>query len=188
MKISPVASRYAKALFQFAVEHDIADVVVTDLQTVTKQFEDHPQFHQIFTHPRLQTYEKMQIAKETMKPVIQSDYTWNFIALLIDKKRERELKAIYRIFSVLYDEHQQQLPLEITVAYEISDRLREELVEKVAQLTGKSPRPVVVVDEGILGGVILQFEDKIIDGSIKNRLQQLGTQLRSIPVAQMRGE
>jgi len=78
--------------------------------------------------------------------------------------------------------------VEIVTATELTDIQLNKLKNKLAQKTKKEPMIKVTVDPKLLGGMIIKYEDKIIDGSVLKQVQQLTASLKDIPVAKLRGE
>lgn len=180
--------RYARALFEVALENQEVDGVAESLRAISDILKENPQFAEVFFHPRLGLTEKRRIVAEVFQPFIDNQHVLSFVDLLLRKKREKEIPAIYQQFAQLRDEHMGLLPVEITVARPLADAVLEKMLSKLEKITGKKPIPTVRVQPEIIGGVVIRYGDKVWDGSIRTRLQLLERQIKSIPVAEMRGE
>ncbi len=188
MKNSVLTDRYAKALFEIALEGNIVEDVYQDLSSLTKILEENKELKEIFIHPRLSKEEKGGIVDDFYQIAFENEHVKNFLHLLIEKKREKELAGIFDSFKIRYDEFKKQLPVEIVTATELTDIQLNKLKNKLAQKTKKEPMIKVTVDPKLLGGMIIKYEDKIIDGSVLKQVQQLTASLKDIPVAKLRGE
>ena len=188
MDNSQVASRYAKALFTLAVERNAVEAFNDDLQTLVELLANEEQLKTIFFHPRLSREEKNSIVDELFAVVLENEFVVNFVRLAISKKREQDIPAIVKAWELLYDDYKQQLPVEIVVAAELDDDQLQQILADVALRTGRQPVPQIIVDSSILGGVVLKYQDKIIDGSVRKQLQQLAASIKAIPIAGLRGE
>lgn len=188
MNNSKVASRYAKALFTLAVEKNAVEAFNDDLQAIVELLANEEQLKTIFFHPRLSREEKNGIVDEVFAVILENEFVVNFVRLAIAKKRERDIPAIVGAWQLFYDDYKQQLPVEVVVATELDDDQLQQLLADVALRTGRQPIPQVIVDPAIIGGVILRYQDKIIDGSVRNQLQQLAASIKAIPIAGLRGE
>jgi len=97
----------------------------------------------------------------------------NFVALLV---RERKLTHAEKIIAEFVDFSKQKEGIEnikITVAREINNRTLEEIKKNF----GSKVEAKVEVDENILGGIIVETKDKILDGSLKTQLKNLKIKL-----------
>ena len=188
MKNSQVASRYSKAIFELAIEKNQVEEINSDLQAIAKLLKDEPELTTIFFHPRLSKEEKSTLVNEVFKAVVKTEYAINFLNLAIAKKREKDIPAICMAFNNLYDSYKRQLPVEIISAFEIDKKQLKSILTSITKRTGREPLPTVKIDKEILGGIILKYEDKIIDGSVRKQLQQLADSIKAIPVAGLRGE
>ncbi|QOR33781.1 ATP synthase F1 subunit delta [Clostridium sp. 'deep sea'] len=188
MKNSQVASRYSKAIFELAIEKKQVEEINSDLQAVADLLKSEPELAIIFFHPRLSKEEKTGLVNEVFKSVVNTDYVINFLYLTIAKKREKDIPAICMEFNSLYDSYKRQLPVEIISAYDIDKKQLNSILAKITKRTGREPLPTVKIDKEILGGIIIKYEDKIIDGSVRKQLQQLADSIKAIPVAGLRGE
>ena len=188
MKNSQVASRYSKALFSLAIEKSQVEEFNGDLITIADLLRSEPHFATLFFHPRLSKEDKLQIIQEVFQPIIEAEYILNFLNLTIAKKREKDIPSICNAWQVLYDGYKRQLPVEIITAVDIDQDQLQSILTTVALRSGREPLPTVKIDAAILGGIILKYEDKIIDGSVRKQLQQLAEGIKAIPVAGLRGE
>jgi F-type H+-transporting ATPase subunit delta len=188
MKNSVLTDRYAKALFGIALENDVVETIYQDLSSLIQIFENNKKLHEIFIHPRLSKEDKGKIVDDFYQIAFENEYVKNFLHLLIQKKREKELMGIFDSFNVRYDDYNKQLPVEIIAATELSEAQLSRLKNRLAQKTNKEPMIKLTVDSKLLGGMIIKYEDKIIDGSVLKQVQQLTASLKDIPVAKLRGE
>ncbi|MFP4456776.1 MAG: ATP synthase F1 subunit delta [Clostridia bacterium] len=188
MKNSVLTDRYAKALFKIALDSDLVDTFYQDLSSLTEVFNENPKLKEIFTHPRLSKADKDSIIDDFYQVAFENQHIKNFLHLLIQKKREKELEGIFDSFTKLYDDYKKQLPVEVVVANEITDEQIEKLRKKIVDKTKKEPIITISIDPQLLGGMIVKYEDKIIDGSVLKQVQQLTASIKDIPVAKLRGE
>jgi len=188
MKNSVLTDRYAKALFDIALDNDSVDTFYKDLSSLTEIFNKNPKLEKIFTHPRLSKAEKDGIINDFYQVAFVDQHIKNFLHLLIQKKREKELEGIFDSFTILYNRYKKQLPVEVISANELTEQQVEKLRIKLANKTEKEPMMTIIVDPQLLGGMIVKYEDKIIDGSVLKQVQQLTATIKDIPVAKLRGE
>jgi ATP synthase F1 delta subunit len=97
----------------------------------------------------------------------------NFLELLIEKKRMTEIFRIRRQFDQLWKQERKQLDVTVTSAVELDPAVIEEIGAEVERQTGRKVELASRVDGEILGGMVLQVGNMVLDASIRNRLEKL---------------
>lgn len=175
-----IAKRYATALFNAAVKAKIEDQVHEEAKGFRKLFEEQPAFRNFLLSPQVTTKDKKDLIG-TLRGQL-SELFVQFLLLLIDKKRFFFVDDIIEGYGYLYERHKGILEVKAITAVPLDDIMRRKTVDKLERETGKTIRLSPVVDESIIGGMILVIEDKIIDGSIRFRIEKLKRQLDEIRV------
>lgn len=170
-----VAEVYARALFEAAKEHDVLDELRDELGQFTDALGDTRDLMVFFFSPYFSAAEK----KEALgKAVSGADPRFhNFLEALIERHR---MPAIFRIrsrFDQLWEEEHKLLPVEVTTAVKLDDATIREIGDRVGEQTGRQVELSSDVDPAILGGIVLRVGNFILDGSIRNRLEQLRKQV-----------
>lgn len=176
-----VSSRYATALFNSALQQNIIDDVHEQMMTIKKVVETNKRFFNFLVSPQVRTEDKHDILDSTLKGNA-SDLFVRFLHLLVDKKRILLVKEIADEFHELYEDHKGVLMVRVTTAIPLDEAMERQVIDRLRAETGKDVRIDTAVDPGIVGGVILQFKDKIIDGSVRFRLEKLRRELDAIRV------
>ncbi len=167
-----VASRYAKALLNIAKEFDSTKIVLDELENISGLLNTSKDFYLLTQSPVIRPSKKLAIFNEILKDKV-SDLTFKFMELLIKKGREAHIKAIIISYKEQYNELNNLLEVQISTAKELSQLLKEAIVGKVNQLTGKTILPEFKQDAAIIGGVQIKFADFFFDASIKKQLSDL---------------
>jgi len=182
----PVARRYARALFDLACEKDAApqernmvDQIESELLEIRTILKNNIELQKVLYHPQIVTADKKDLLDQLFEGKI-SEITSNFLALLVDRRREKYFSDIVDEYVALANESRGVVEANVTSAIELKDEEKSELNSILAKLTGKKVQTIYDVDPAIVGGVIVRIGDKIIDGSIKTRLNTLGEQLKAI--------
>ena len=182
MTRSLLASRYARALFDLALEHKISDRVEQDLLQGLKTLESE-EFAALLFHPKIQK----QVKKELLERLFKESHNFllDFVCLVVDKGREKALPAIVREYVSLATAHRGEIKALVTSAVPLTSQE----IEGIRAKLGSSARHVVVeetVDESILGGLIIRVGNKIYDGSVAERMKRLRSQLTQAQVGMQR--
>jgi F-type H+-transporting ATPase subunit delta len=103
----------------------------------------------------------------------------NSLLLLVDNGRLEALPDVIAEFDRRYQETKQQIELELTTAVPIADDEAERIRAELAAQSGRQVTLVRVVDPAIIGGLVLRLGDKLVDKSVRGRLDAMRLQLRS---------
>jgi ATP synthase F1 delta subunit len=98
---------------------------------------------------------------------------FNFLELLIEKHRMPAIFRIRKRFDELYKSEKQRIEVTVTSAVELDPSVAEKVGAEVERQTGKEVELTSRVDESIIGGLVLQVGNMVLDASIKNRLEKL---------------
>ena len=171
-----LASRYAKSLLDLAVEQNILEDIYKDTQYLLAVCTQSKDFLNILKSPIIQSEKKKTILAAVVKEHIQP-LTNLFINLLITKGRERDLAEIVESFEILYNELKGISKVKLTTAIAISDSVKNMIIEKVQE--GQKLTRIkleTVVDDKILGGFLIEFNNNLIDASISKELKEIKKQ------------
>lgn len=105
-----------------------------------------------------------------------------FVQLLIDKKRITAFAEIEKAFEALYEADRGIVEVSVITAIPLDMELERKAKATIEKRTGKTAKIVKRVDPGIIGGVIMIAGDRIIDGSIRNHLQEMRHELVGLRV------
>ena len=169
-----LASKYATAIFEIAKDEKNLDSYDKDLSKVRADVFAIPEAVKFFQNPL--------IPQQAKKDLEISATVMNFLMLLVDKKRIGVFNEIYDIFTSLKNKEQGVLIADVTSAFPLTKKQQDQLIRKLASLTGRKPDKVKIrphKDTSILGGLILKIGDKLIDGSAAGRLRALQTAMRN---------
>ncbi|HVJ49219.1 F0F1 ATP synthase subunit delta [Desulfitobacterium sp.] len=166
-----LARRYAKALFEIGVQQDL-NQVETDLQQLTGLIAENAEVAHLLYHPHISLTEKKAIMDKLFSGSM-SDTVRHFFYLLIDKRRENLLPDIQREFMLLADQARNIVEARISSAAPLSKSQEERLHKELDRITGKNVRMVKEVRPELIGGVIVQIGDQVMDGTVAYKLSQI---------------
>lgn len=176
MRASALARRYAGALFAAARAADLIDQVESDLGLLTFTLESTPRLQEALTHPLIPAERKKEIVADLLRDRVQ-DVTLHFLYLLIDKRRAEVLEDVEQEYVRLANEYRNVLPVTVTSAIPITCEEKCALRKKLEGSTGKTIELQLAEDPEIIGGLVIQIGDKVIDGSVRGYLESLRERL-----------
>jgi F-type H+-transporting ATPase subunit delta len=170
-----IASVYARSLFEVAKEQDKLDAVRDQLGEFGDALSETRELQVFFFSPYFSTQEKkdgLERAVTDADPVIL-----NFLELLIEKHRMPVMFRIRAEYDRLWEEENKLLPVEITSAIELDKDIVKQLGDRISEQTGRKVELSSRVEPDILGGIVVQVGNAVLDASVRNRLDQLRRQV-----------
>ncbi|OWZ84603.1 ATP synthase F1 subunit delta [Natranaerobius trueperi] len=175
-----IASRYAEALFQLSKEEERLAEVSDSFSALIESISDNDDFFQIVSHPLMDINEKKQLIQELteqLEPEFQ-----NFMMVVIDNKREKDLFDMYESFSRLVREEQNITLCEIRTATNLDDEDINSLSQTLSELSSGEVEIETTIDKSIIGGIVVKIGDQVFDYSIKGQLNNLREQLQKTTI------
>jgi ATP synthase F1 delta subunit len=166
-----VARVYSEALFDVAKEHDSLDEIRDQLGEVADAIATDQDLQVFFFSPYFSSNEKRDGIRKTITGA--NPELVNFLELLAEKHRMPALFRIRRRFDELWDEENQRLEVTLTSAVELDPSVVESVGAEIERKTGQTVELTSEVDDSIIGGLVLQVGNRVLDASIRNRLEKL---------------
>lgn len=173
-----IARRYAQALNEQAAQSGVLEQVDADIELIRASLADSRELRAFFDSPIISREKKADVVKALFGERIQT-VTMNFMALLVEKRREGVFPAVVSSYRELRDDQLGTTAVSVRTAYELSDEDQAALVQELKTLTGKQVRLETKVDASIMGGIVIRIGDTVYDGSITNQLATLRERLQS---------
>jgi len=174
-----VAGRYAEALYDIASKQNLVDTIEAELKAVEVILAENNDLQKVLYHPQITAANKKELLNKLFKGKV-SDVTGNFLALLVDRRREAFFGDIVAEFVSLANVVRNIVAAQVASAVELNDKEKGNMDQILAKLTGKKVQTSYAVDPSLIGGVVVRIGDKIIDGSIKTRMATLKERLKAI--------
>jgi F-type H+-transporting ATPase subunit delta len=174
-----VSKTYAKALFELAVEEQMIDQILAEYEFVKNSFDEFPEFLEIVKSPQLSNDEKKKIINETYGGKV-SELLINFFKILVEKKRSNVIRDVYDDYKVMVDNHKGLVVARVESVIPLEANEIEVLEAKLNKVTGKTVTVENVINPEIMGGLVVKVGDKVVDGSVKRKLDNMKHELAQI--------
>jgi ATP synthase F1 delta subunit len=173
--VEELAQVYAHALFEVAQENDVTDDVREQLGQFADELDENRDLQVFLFSPYFSSQEK----KEGIGKIVEGadERFLNFLELLAERHRMPAIFRIRRAYDALWREENKLLPVTVTSAIELDEGLVKGIGERIEEQTGKRVELTSRVDADVLGGLVLQVGNMVLDASIRNRLEQLRKQV-----------
>lgn len=166
-----IARVYAESLFEVAKDNGRLDEVHEQLDEIADALESDRDLQVFFFSPYFSSAEKREGIGKAITGA--EDELVNFLELLAEKHRMPALFRIRRRFDELWAKENERLAVTVTSAIELDESLVKEIGSEIERKTGKTIDLSSKVDESIIGGLVLQVGNRVLDASISHRLDKL---------------
>ncbi len=168
--------RYAQAIFELALENEQLEQWDQDLRLAADVLGD-DEFALLLGHADVPQDRKITAVESVLSeahPLVR-----NLVSLLVSRGGVDAMRDVQEGYSQLLDDHLGRQRAEVTTAVELEPAELERISEFVRQLVGREVVLTTSVDESILGGLIVQIGDQLLDGSAATGLEQLRQAVRA---------
>ena len=173
-----LADRYAKSLIDLATERSQLDIVRTDMQYFIALCKASKDFVNMLRSPIIKSDQKEKIVLAVTSGNI-NELTTAFIILLLKKGRESYLPEIANAFVQQYNAINDIHIVKLTTAVEISEEMKSLIESKVKSSNNfKAIELETEINASLIGGFMLEFDNKLVDASIANDLREIKKQFK----------
>lgn len=169
--MADAARVYAEALFEVGRDKGKLDTLQQQLGEFTDAIDSNHELQVYFFSPYLSTEEKVEGLKRAITGA--EPELINFLELLVDKHRMPEIFRIRRELDELWKHENRRIDVTVTSAVELDPAVVAKIGQEVERQTGEEVDLSSAVDDQILGGIVLQVGNMVLDASIRSRLEKL---------------
>lgn len=170
---------YATAIFQIAEAEDALDRVSDELFRFAKAVEQNNELRSALTDIAIPREKKYAVIQDLLGGRA-SPQTLNILEFVVSQGRARALSEIVASLADLASKARDKVMAEVRSAIEIDDETRLKIAEALSRATGKQVDVKVFVDPTVVGGIYAKVGDKVIDATVRHRLEELREQLTKV--------
>ena len=169
-RASSLARRYAKAYFELARDADGIPARSRELQTVADVL-TRPQIADALANPKLPMAQRTRMGLELLDGVAKP--ARNLARLLIERHRAGLAGEILDRYQELSDQASGIVRARVTTALQPDEQLETKIARALREKFGSAVQTTIVRDPEIIGGLVIRIGDRVLDDSVRTRLQQL---------------
>ncbi len=177
MRSQEVARRYGTALYQLAADQEAVGPTEDELRAVVDETTRTREISRYLVHPLVSRERKAEFVSRVFPDL--SKRMRDLFGLLIRNRREAYLDLIYMEFLAARAEAEGLVPVCVTTARPLNDEERDRLTSNLEQALKQRVRLEERIDEGLLGGARIETDGRVIDGSLRARLDRLRARLET---------
>lgn len=177
-----VSKTYGEALFDLALEDGTLSTIIDEVNVVKESIDENPELLKLLSHPKINKEEKISVIENIFKGRV-SDSLVGFLVIIVQKDRYGDLDGIFEYFIAKVREYKNIGVASVTSAVELTEEQKKQVEQKLLQTTKYSQFELsFTVDRSLIGGLIIRIGDRVVDSSIKTKLQVLAKDLRNATV------
>lgn len=178
--IAGVAGRYATALFELARDEDQLDQVLSELNGFKALLNEHDDLDLALKSPAYSLGEKHGVLMQVLKKADMGVLTSNFLALVAKNNRLSVAPDMVSAFNALMAKHKGEVSAQVTSASELSQAHKDALAKTLKSTIGQDVKIDTMVDPDLLGGLIVKVGSKMIDNSLRTKLNNLRVAMKEV--------
>ena len=171
--LSGASGRYASAIFDLAKASGSLDTVASEFDTLGGVLRDNAELSGVIASPAYSRGQQGAVMAQVGEKLGSSDLTRKFVGLMAQKGRLGLLPDAMAGFSALLAEERGEETAEVISAKPLSDMQRDALAQNLKSSFGKDVKIDARVDPSLLGGLIVKVGSKMVDASLKSKLERL---------------
>lgn len=178
-----VSKTYGDALFELALEKNSVDDLYEETGAVKDIFVEHGDLVKLLNHPKIDKEDKIHVVENVFKGKI-SDDLMGFITIIVRKDRYNDIIEILDYFVAKVKEYNKIGIAYVTTAVDMTDAQKKDVEKKLLDTTSYEKFEMnYSVDPELLGGIIIRIGDRVVDSSVKSKIDTLSKQLMKIQLA-----
>ena len=172
-RTTEVGDRYAQALFDLALETGRLDAVRGDLKSLKAAWIESADLRRLATSPVISADDQGKGLSAIAAQAKFDKTTINFLGLLAQNGRARDLPGVIAGFETRYAKHTGVVAAEVVSAQALDAKQVAAIAAALSKSLGKAPELTTRVDPAILGGLKVKVGSKLFDASLKTKLDQM---------------
>lgn len=167
-----MSREYAQALFMLAKENDATDEYGKALSVIKELIEENPSYLDFLSSPAIELSERIEMLSKAFSP-IAPEHVISFMSLLCERGRIREFYDCEREYKALLEFSKNVSAAKVKTVVPLTDDEKTKLAEKLVKICGREVMLECETDSGLIGGIIVELDGKILDMSVKTRLHEV---------------
>ena len=175
-----IAARYATAIFDLAKEEKALPAIETDIDALDAAMKDSDDFRALISSPVYSRDETQAAITAIAKKMKLSGNLSNLLGLMAENRRLFVLPQLITALRGLIAEEKGEVTAEVASAKELTKAQSDKLAKVLKAQVGKDVNINAVVDESLIGGLIVKVGSKMIDTSVKSKLANLQNSMKEV--------
>ena len=168
---------YGNALFELALEEGKLDVLYEETIALVQILKDNEELIKLLNHPKVSKDEKLKIVTDTFDGKISDELT-GLMAMVVNKGHISQIISILNYFVKQVKKEKNIGVATVKSALELSDSQKQAIEKRLIETTSYDTMEIdYSVDKSLIGGLVIRIEDRVVDSSIKTKLENMSRTL-----------
>ncbi|MGN0317201.1 MAG: ATP synthase F1 subunit delta [Lachnospira sp.] len=178
-----VETTYGDALFELAVQDNKVDALYEEAENVINIFKENAELGKLLDHPKVEKEEKKQVVTNIFEKFVSADMT-GLLTVMVAKDRHKEIVSTLEYFLDRVLEYKKIGVAYVSTAKELTDSQKKATYERLLETTQYEDFKMnYSVDESLIGGMVVRIGDRVVDSSIKTKIEDMTRDLKKIQLA-----
>ncbi len=178
--VSGIAGRYATALFELADERHTLDETAEDLRSLADLIDDSADLRRLVRSPMIKSDDQARAMAAVLQQAGAGDLIQRFVGVVAQNRRLFALPDVITAFFKLLARHRGEVAADVTSATELTDAQMIGIREALSQAVGTDVILTAKVDAGLIGGLVVRLGSRMVDSSIRTKLENLRFAMKGI--------
>jgi F-type H+-transporting ATPase subunit delta len=179
MSATTIARRYAEAMADVAIGHNVVDQIDGELRIFAEMMRQSRELLNLFASPVLPQRDKSKVLEALIARTRPGTYTANLLRTLLINQRLSLMAEVYEQYRRRINERRGVVVAEVTTAEPLASADQAQLSQRLQSITGKRVEFQFKTDAALIGGVVTRIGSVVYDGSVRTQLQGIYQQLKS---------
>ncbi len=167
-----VGRNYASALLELGLSHGEHEEYGRAFAMLSEILASDPRIHLFLATPKVEPGEKADTLRRALSGRVPERFL-RFVLVVLRKRRQALLPVMAEEYQTLLDEHSGRIHASVTLARTPDEATVALIVERLSAILGKTVVPHIQVNPNILGGLVVRYGDRSLDGSLRRQLLSL---------------
>ena len=178
-----IETTYGDALFELAVQESKIDALYDEAFAVIKAFNDNPELGKLLGSPKVEKEEKVSVIENIFSQFVSKEMT-GLLVIMVSKDRQGGIVDTIEYFLDRVLEYKKIGVAYVCTAKPLTDSQKEKVVAKLLETTEYEDFKMnYSVDESLIGGMVIRIKDRVVDSSIKHKIEELAKDLKKVQLA-----
>ena len=177
-----VSKTYGDALCELALENNQLDSMLEEVKAVSAAIAENEDLTKLMNHPKIVKEEKIKVIEDIFTGQVSRELV-GLMRMIVEKDHYNELNSVFKYFTDCVKEYKNIGTAYVTSAVELTDSQKDAVMNRLLETTKYVEFEMHFdVDATLIGGMKIRIGDRVVDSSIKNKLNDLTRELSKITI------
>ncbi|MCQ2460140.1 MAG: ATP synthase F1 subunit delta [Ruminococcus sp.] len=167
-----IYKEYASAIYSLAAENRKEAEYLYGMRLINNELNRNPDYAMILNAPSISKSDRLSLIEKAFSGKV-TEHVLSLLMLMCERGCTDHFSEVYEVFAQMYLNFASAAKADVTSAVPLDSSEKAVLRKKLEKMSGRAVSINYIVDPSIIGGMIVELEGRVIDGSLKNRLKEI---------------